>query len=387
VSRLRFPLKDVLRDPADEAALHRVWQSVDTRLAPARPPAWRRALLSTLALGGAAAVLVVFVWSGRRDAGPLRLADGASVAVVETASAESRMSLSDGSEIVLAPGSRLEPLETSGSVFNAVLSRGRATFDVRPGGPRRWTIECGLATVEVVGTRFACARAPGRLRVNVERGAVLVRGDLVPDRARRLVMGEAIEIAAAALPPAASPGAGAGPVTTAESPGSREAVPAERPAPADEPRPVARPAGQTRSPRAPALSPGEEAPPPTIGAGDLLAIADRARIAGHPADAVAPLERILAEMPGDPQAPLAAFALGRLELDSLNRPRRAVAAFERALALGLPASLEEEARARLVEAYDRIGDPFAAADAARDLLSAFPRGRHARAMRARLAGP
>lgn len=29
-----------------------------------------------------------------------------------------------------------------------------ADFEVRPGGPRHWTIECGLATVEVVGTAF-----------------------------------------------------------------------------------------------------------------------------------------------------------------------------------------------------------------------------------------
>lgn len=47
---------------------------------------------------------------------------------------------------------------------------------VQPGGPRRWQVEGGLATIEVVGTA-------GRLRVSVQRGAIVVRGEGVPDRA------------------------------------------------------------------------------------------------------------------------------------------------------------------------------------------------------------
>ena len=102
--------------------------------------------------------------------------------------------MSDGSRVELAAGARFTPLESTGTSFVAILERGSAHFEVRPGGPRRWQIECGLATVEVVGTGFDCARAPGRLSVSVQHGAVLVRGERVPDRARRLAAGETLEV-------------------------------------------------------------------------------------------------------------------------------------------------------------------------------------------------
>src|SRR5207249_3420102 len=55
-------------------------------------------------------------------------------------------------------------------------------------------IVAGLATVAVVGTHFECARDTGRLRVSVQRGSVLVRGERVPERARRLEAGQTIEV-------------------------------------------------------------------------------------------------------------------------------------------------------------------------------------------------
>jgi len=55
----------------------------------------------------------------------------------------------------------------------------------------------------------------------------------------------------------------------------------------------------------------------------------------------------------DPRAGLAAFTLGRLELDRLGRPADAVTDLERALALGLPRGLVADARQRLDEARAR----------------------------------
>ena len=112
------------------------------------------------------------------------------------------------------------------------------------------------------------------------------------------------------------------------------------------------------------------------GVGDLLLLADVARLSGHPRDAVAPLERILDAYPRDAQAPLAAFALGRLELDALDAPARAARALDRALALGLPQSLREDARARLVEAHARSGNAAAARAAAAAYRREFPDGRY-----------
>ena len=124
-----------------------------------------------------------------------------------------------------------------------------------------------------------------------------------------------------------------------------------------------------------------------LGARDLLALADVARLSGHPAEAVRPLERVLAELSDDPQASLAAFALGRLELDALGRPGRAARAFAQALELGLPASLREDAAARLVEAHAKAGDGSAAEAAARAYARAFPAGRYAAAIRGWLSAP
>src|SRR5262249_13350397 len=76
--------------------------------------------------------------------------------------------------------------------------RGSVLYDVRPGGPRRWTIECGLATVEVIGTAFRIDRTSLRVHVEVFRGVVLVRGERVPDRAARLTAGMSLDVTAAA---------------------------------------------------------------------------------------------------------------------------------------------------------------------------------------------
>jgi transmembrane sensor len=117
-----------------------------------------------------------------------------------------------------------------------------------------------------------------------------------------------------------------------------------------------------------------------LGVKDLLALADVARLSGHPAEAVLPLERVLADFPNDAQAPLAAFALGRLELDFLGHAQAAASAFRKSLALGIPHSLREDVAARLVEAYARSGDTGAARRAADDYREKFPGGRHARAI-------
>jgi transmembrane sensor len=383
VSRLEFPLGEHLDKPHDEAALARIWQGIDARYPRRRA---RRApaiaLVSALAVAGAAAAFLL----ARRDAGPLRFADGRALTSVEAPAGGALVQLSDGSRVELFSGARFEPLESSGSLFVAVLESGSAGFDVRPGGPRRWRIECGLATVEVVGTHFTCDRSPGRLRVAVQRGAVLVSGERVPDRVRRLAAGETMEVAEsprsapAAAEPVTTPGAPeAAPGATAPE---HAALPAAAPAPAPSPsssaawRELAR-RGRHDEAFAALGSAGIRRESRHLGVQDLFALADVARLSGHPADAEAPLARILADHVADPQASLAAFALGRLELDTLGRPDRAAAVLARALALGIPQSLREDVRARLVEAYARAGDRPAARAAAQDYLREFPSGRYA----------
>ncbi len=369
MSRLRYPLKDLLDNPSSEEALARVWRGIDARAPHGRV---RARIWAMVSLVTAAAVVIAFATFERRDRGPLRLADGRPLGAVEATPGGAVLSMSDGSRVELAAGARFTPLESTGTSFVAILERGSAHFEVRPGGPRRWQIECGLATVEVVGTGFDCARAPGRLSVSVQHGAVLVRGERVPDRARRLAAGETLEVldapAEAASAPAGAPEAPAA-VTVAATP-RRDPVAED----AGAWRELAR-GGHHREAFAALGARGLLRETKRLGVTDLLVLADVARLSGHAAEAVAPLERILREFPGDPQAPLAALALGRLELDTLDRPAKAATALNLALSLGVPHSLREDVRTRLVEAYARAGNRAAARAAAAAYLREYPDGR------------
>jgi transmembrane sensor len=384
----RFPLRDKLGDPTDDRALARIWNGIE-----ARGPGRRRRRAPTLiALSTVAALgALAGIWlHAPGDAGPLRLADGRALAPIEAPATGAVVSLSDGSRITLAAGARLQPLESSGTSFVATLSSGSAAFSVRPGGPRRWRVACGLATVEVVGTAFSCAREPGRLRVEVQHGAVLVLGERVPDRVQRLDAGQTLEVTDA--PTAAPPETPAVPSETAGEPAEPPTAPGRTPS---------SPGGSTgtqswrelarhgRHGEAFAvLGPsGLRRETSRLGAADLFALADVARLSGHPADAVAPLQRILDQFTHDPQAPLAAYALARLELDALDRPRQAAAALSRALAMGIARGLREDVRARLVEAQVRAGDRSAARAAADAYLREFPEGRYRQTIAAQLDRP
>jgi transmembrane sensor len=361
MSKLEFPLKDKLRDPADEQAVSRMWQTIDSRFPrDARLPRQRRSsrwlslVVAPVAAAAAAVVLVAYL---RHDPGPLRLANGDAIVALDAPPAGVHLMMSDGSRVELAPGARFEPIESSATTFIAVLERGSASFDIRPGGPRRWQIECGLATVEVVGTRFSCARGADRLRVGVERGVVLVRGERVANRARRLSAGESLEVLDATAAADVEPAAGGADEAAAPALAAPEPAQPEPPAITAHAgaswRELAR-NGRHREAFATLGTQGIRREVKRLGIADLFALADVARLSGHPAEAVGPLQRIVDGFSADPQAPLAAFALGRLQLDDLNQPHAAAAAFSRALELGAPASLRDAVRARLAEAQARI---------------------------------
>jgi transmembrane sensor len=369
MSGFEAPIKDRLRDVADEPTLARMWTRIQAGR-PQRGPRRRRLPAMLLGTAGAFACVALVIGYLGRDRGPLMLSGGHPVVSTVASAAGTLLMMSDGSRIELAPGARFEPVESSGSLFVGVVAGGTAAFDVRPGGPRRWQIECGLATVEVVGTRFSCERSPDHLRVAVARGAVLVRGERIPDRARRLTAGQSLDVAGAppAAPALAPPMAPASHVEPARAGAAAT--------PAGGWRELAR-RGRHQEAFASLPAGGIAPEAKRLGIADLFALADVARLSGHPDDAVAPLERIQTEFSDDAQAPLAAFALGRLELDTLGRPDRAAVAFRRALKLGIPHSLREDVRARLVEAHVGAGNHTAAVAAAHAYAREFPGGRYA----------
>lgn len=404
----RGPIKDLLRDPTPgPATVDRMWAAVQR--AGERRRRRRTAIAASGLVLAPAIVLLAIAWRGGRAPGPLRLEGGAALAVLEPPPGAPReVTLDDGSRLALGAGARLETLDNDGGRFDAALRRGTVDFTVVPGGRRRWVIEAGAVTVEVIGTRFAVERAPDHVEVRVSEGVVLVRGDRVPGRVQRLVAGDVIRIdePAATRAPAPPP-----PPPTEAGPGPREAP--VSPAGSREPN---RRAHGTRLPQPPppipdASAPSSPPPPPppppapgwkelaeqrrftdawsALGAGGpaavarglddpdaLLLLADVARLSGHATEAATVLEALGARFPSDPRAALGAFTLGRIAFDDLDDPARAATAFSRALAIGLPRALAEDAWARLVEAQLRRGDRAAAEAAAREYAERFPGGRY-----------
>jgi len=119
-------------------------------------------------------------------------------AAYETGLGETRrIALSDGSQITLAPASRLQ---TASRWRPRALSldRGEAFFVVADQGGQPFTVQAGDATVRVIGTRFNVHRGVGQdVRVEVEQGVVQVsdgpagRDDAVTLRAGQTAVADA----------------------------------------------------------------------------------------------------------------------------------------------------------------------------------------------------
>jgi transmembrane sensor len=315
--------------------------------------------------------------SGAR-AGALSLAQGAALpARMQTGESYQPFDLSDGSRITLVRGARLDVLESSPRSVALALRAGRARFDVRPHGPRTWRIDCGAFSVEVVGTKFVLQRNAQGLRVDVLHGAVLVRGEGIPDGVQRLEAGQSLR----ARPP--QPVVASSSAAAPEGPG-----PATRPVPvlhSLDPQVIRSSLGPAmhrkralerarRRPQAASVAGGASA----AAAGDdieaLFQVADKARLEGRLNDAVVALRRILERHADDSRAALAGFALGRLQLSALAQPDLAARSLRLALALGLPAALSEDAYIKLAEAHQRAGDHVAACSAWNEYVRRYPQG-------------
>jgi transmembrane sensor len=349
MSELRPPLKEHLRSQPTATEVSRMWASIRTRRERSGLHRWQVASLAAAAVIGVLGVGVYASTFGATDgptlagghappqprvtdAGPLRLQDGSMIASLRTAGAATETNLGDGSRILLAAHSELLPRGSTGSRVDFALTHGRVTLDVVPGGPRRWSIRAGDVEVSVLGTRFSVERGAEVVRVHVERGHVRVRGERVPGGARDLYAGQEAVVTERAAPPPTVIAPDAGTVSERHIPTRRSSGSAQ----------------------------------------ELLAQADRARLAGKPQEAAAALQRVLDAHSDDPSASLAALTLGRLYLDQLGRPALAARALQRAGDLGLPQALKEEGAARLVEAHARAGH----ADLARAAAARY-RAQHA----------
>ncbi len=368
-------LREALREPFSDGDLARLWPSIERRRSRASTRSAALWIASAAVAGSA-----LFALTHPRAAsapGPLRLASGAAVVTLDAAAGTRLVDLSDRSRLTLSEGAVVEPLRNDARVFDTSLPRGRVRFDVQPHGPRRWSIDCGLATVRVVGTSFALERSPERLHIEVFHGLVRVEGRRVPDGVRLLSAGQSIDVLAATTtpvaarvtPPVEAPAAARPPVVTPPPRAARAAV-------SDAWRALA---AQREFQRAyEALGPGgAEARARGATADDLLALGEVAHRSRHYAEAAELYARFITAHGDHAQAGMVAFTLGRLQLDQLASPSDAARSLDRAQRLGVARYLQEDLAARLVEARARSGDAAGARAAADAYLRVFPDGRRA----------
>jgi transmembrane sensor len=366
---LPTPIKQLLLARQPEERLQRIWHGIAARRS---RPRSRIVVGYALAAACAALLVVLGLWShlGRSTAQPSASQLALPSSIVGTTDQHTQ-SFGFGAAVTVAKGTRLDVLNQSPKEMLLALRHGVARFDIRPGGPRRWQIECGGTTVEVVGTEFVVERDPRVLRVAVSRGKVLVRGERVPDAVQALDAGRELTIRYESQPNAVS-----GPEVASES-ASVEPPRSLKPAAGADWRSAARRSEWQHAWQllgADGLAREASRSDDVV---DLLALADVARLSGHPEQATAPLRQIVQGHASDSRAAIAAFSLGKILLVQLGRAAEAASAFESAIALQLPASLVEDAEARLVEAYARAGDPQRARNAASIYRARFPAGRRA----------
>jgi transmembrane sensor len=401
MSKLRAPLRNWLDDRLPEEQVQRMWRKLIRE--PSRHLRW------TLLGAGAAFSLSAALWLGLiglrplSHSGPIGLVGQAPLTAARSFGGERpvQLALNDGSRIELAGRANLDVLENNDQSFVLQLRKGQAHFDVEPGGPRRWLIECGAASVEVVGTEFSIDRDEQAVRVSVSRGVVLVRGAQLPNRVQRLtakqtlrVPAEATERASSAAPQSTGRAIGTLDASAVDGrkdnvePHSAHSWPSAEP-PLSEPQPSAAEPAKGVARRRTQLEPltesisGAAVSPVTLAS--WLKQADRARRKHEPARAEQLLERVLAAAPRSAHGAVAAFTLARMQLP--DEPGAAAETLSRALAAALPEALQEDALAMLVEARARNADRESAQAAARQYAERYPKGRRQGEVRRWATGP
>lgn len=214
--------------------------------------------------------------------------------------------------------------------------QGAAQFDVVRRPERLFRVDAGRVIVEVLGTLFTVERGIEQVTVAVQRGRVRVIWD---GHSRQLAAGQR-----GSFPPSE-----ARPVP--DTPPLRLASEDAKPAPL----------------RVTMKAPGRTA-------FELLQAATAARRSGRAQAAIAPLQELLREHRTDPRAPMAAFILGKLQLEETHQPQAAALSFALCQSLELDGPLAEDALSREVKAWDLAGERVRAKTRAEEYLRRYPQG-------------
>ncbi len=258
----------------------------------------------------------------------------------------------DGSTATpLLPDSLVETKLAAKDRMEVTLVKGAARFEITKNPGRTFRVTRGATVVEVLGTGFTVEPVEGGTQVTVHHGRVRVTCHALGSE---LGVGDktvCLDLAKEEPKPV---------VSASASVSAPVAVPAWRVLAHD---------GEYDKAWT-ALSAASVKDEPN----ELLLAADVARLSHHAAQAVPHLKRVVEKFPGDPRAPLAAFTLGRVQMDDLGAPKDAAVSFAKARTMGASGTLAEDALARETEAWWRAGDSAKARVAAEDYLAKYPKG-------------
>ncbi|HEY4105182.1 MAG TPA: FecR domain-containing protein [Polyangiaceae bacterium] len=355
-----------------------VWTAADTERALVRLQGTlqrRRALAWGTGAALALAAGVALGWTG------LHGHEIAEKAPIVQLSQERTVRFSDGSTVhLLDANTDVSIVEARPERIVSALDHGAATFEVTHVDGRVFRVQAGQVIVEAIGTVFTVDRRDGAVRVSVGRGRVRVdfgtgSSELAvgqsgtfppPSSVATPSVAPASDVAPSTAPSTASSASAASGANLGSNSNSKSSW-----------KELARAGKSNEAYRALVALPEAE----LNSAEALLLAADTARLAGHARDAVPYLSRVLRDYKGDPRAPLAAFSLGRVLLNSLGRPGEAAGYFEKARVLSREPSLAEDALAREVEALARAGQADAARRKAEDYLRLYPSGQRSNAVK------
>lgn len=411
--------------PFDRAAVRA--RLVAAANAPSRRHGWTIAT-TTLAL---VASVLAMLWFSRTDTLTFELApDGetgvAGAWIAAPADDERTLRFSDGSSIGLHPRARARVATLQRSGAHVVLESGRADVQIESAAGGAWQIDAGPYRIEVTGTRLFVGWDPATesFELLLHEGAVVVEGPQL-DGARSVEAGQLLRIvgrderlaaatdlsrpeapaAVAARPsePAATtsrveaPAIAGSPATPSPTPARRRVAPQSStatPAPAPAPdawKELAR-AGDYAGALAAAQTEGFENLCERLPSRELLRLADVARFARKPTQAIAVLVAVRRRFPDTEAAATAAFERGRIALagdgSSTGSGGSAEAAswFETYLDERPRGPLAREAMGRWMEALEAGGKGSAARATARRYLDLHPTGPHADLARRLLDG-
>ena len=321
-----------------------------------------------------------------------------------------KLQFSEGSNFVLAPGTRgrLRAVDHAGA--RVAIENGTAHFQITQSIDRRWLVEVGPFLVTVKGTVFTVSWDPQRERfeLKLRRGRVEVSGpvsagNLVLQAGQRLVvdLAKAETLITEDQPELAGDESADSPDVPAVTPSSsRPSLAVDEPigpSPSAAPAPSVAAKAKRERRWADDLASGDwdrileeverggvEATLNGASSEDLFALADAARYRRRADLARAALLAQRRRFPGSPRA---LFLLGRVEESGGGGKAQALAWYDEYLARAPTGAYAAEALGRKMTITSQVGGPAKARPIAAEYLRRFPKGSYAGSARAMLRAP